>query len=133
VYGCGLRGEEIKLTPTEFALLEQFVTNPGKLLTHRLLLQRVWGPEYGDEAEYLRVYIGRLRRKLEQDPADSAHVHHRARYWLPLLPTRVARASVILWPPSQGTEAADATLPGQRIHLIGEVAGREVTVARLVH
>ena len=64
-----LGGEEVRLTPTEFALLEQFVTNPGKLLTHRLLLQRVWGPEYGDEAEYLRVYVGRLRRKLERDPA----------------------------------------------------------------
>jgi two-component system, OmpR family, KDP operon response regulator KdpE len=64
-----LRGDEIRLTPTEFALLEQFVMNPGKLLTHRMLLQRVWGPEYGDESEYLRVYIGRLRRKLERDPA----------------------------------------------------------------
>src|SRR5579884_3384487 len=62
-------GEEVRLTPTEFALLEQFVTNPGKLLTHRILLQRVWGPEYGDEAEYLRVYVGRLRRKLERDLA----------------------------------------------------------------
>jgi two-component system, OmpR family, KDP operon response regulator KdpE len=64
-----LRGEEVRLTPTEFALLEQFVLNPGKLLTHRMLLQRVWGPEYGDEAEYLRVYVGRLRRKLERDSA----------------------------------------------------------------
>ncbi len=64
-----LRGDEVRLTPTEFALLEQFVMNPGKLLTHRMLLQRVWGPEYGDEAEYLRVYVGRLRRKLERDPA----------------------------------------------------------------
>lgn len=50
-------------------MLEQFVLNPNKLLTHRMLLQRVWGPEYGDEAEYLRVYVGRLRRKLERDPA----------------------------------------------------------------
>lgn len=64
-----LRGEEVRLTPTEYALLEQFVMNPGKLLTHRMLLQRVWGPEYGDETEYLRVYVGRLRRKLERDPA----------------------------------------------------------------
>ncbi len=63
-----LRGEEVRLTPTEFALLEQFVMNPGKLLTHRMLLQRVWGVEYGGETEYLRVYVGRLRRKLERDP-----------------------------------------------------------------
>jgi two-component system KDP operon response regulator KdpE len=65
-----VRGEEVRLTPTEYALVEQFVTNPGKLLTHRMLLQRVWGPEYGGEAEYLRVYVGRLRRKLERDPAN---------------------------------------------------------------
>lgn len=63
-------GTEVRLTPTEFALLEQFVKNPGKLLTHRLLLQRVWGPEYGSESEYVRIYVGRLRRKLERDPAN---------------------------------------------------------------
>lgn len=64
-----LRGEEVRLTPTEFALLEQLVVNADKLLTHRMLLQKVWGPEYGGEAEYLRVYINRLRQKLEVDPA----------------------------------------------------------------
>src|SRR5213082_1691345 len=58
-------GSEVRLTPTEFALLAQLVSNPGKVLTHRMLLQRIWGAEYGDEAEYLRVYMGRLRRKLE--------------------------------------------------------------------
>lgn len=62
-------GVEVRLTPTEFSLLEQLVTNAGKVLTHRMLLQRVWGPEYGAEAEYLRVYINRLRQKLEQSPA----------------------------------------------------------------
>jgi two-component system KDP operon response regulator KdpE len=65
-----LRGSEVRLTPTEFALLEQLVTNAGKVLTHRTLLQRVWGPEYGGEAEYLRVYINRLRQKLEMDAAN---------------------------------------------------------------
>lgn len=62
-------GVEVRLTPTEFSLLEQLATNAGKVLTHRMLLQRVWGPEYGAEAEYLRVYINRLRQKLEQSPA----------------------------------------------------------------
>ena len=61
-------GVEVRLTPTEFSLLEQLVTNAGKVLTHRMLLQRVWGPEYGGEAEYLRVYINRLRQKLEPNP-----------------------------------------------------------------
>jgi two-component system KDP operon response regulator KdpE len=64
-----LRGDEVRLSPTEFALLEQLASNTGKVLTHRRLLQSVWGPEYGSEAEYLRVYINRLRHKLESDPA----------------------------------------------------------------
>jgi two-component system KDP operon response regulator KdpE len=68
-----LSGTEVRLTPTEFALLEQLVTNAGKVLTHRWLLQRVWGREYGEEAEYLRVYMGRLRHKLEADPATPRH------------------------------------------------------------
>lgn len=67
-------GVVVHLTPTEFSLLEELVANPGKLLTHRALLQRVWGSEYGDEAEYLRVYMGRLRRKLEVDPAQPRHI-----------------------------------------------------------
>jgi two-component system KDP operon response regulator KdpE len=69
-----LRGEEVRLSPIEFALLEQLITNAGKVLTHRLLLQRIWGPEYGGEAEYLRVYINRLRHKLEPDPANPRYI-----------------------------------------------------------
>lgn len=63
-------GTEVHLTPTEYALLAELVSHPGKVLTYRTLLQRVWGPEYGDETEYLRVFMGRLRRKLEPDPAN---------------------------------------------------------------
>ncbi len=69
-----LQGEEIRLSPTEFALLKQLVTNAGKVLTHRMLLQSIWGPEYGGEAEYLRVYINRLRHKLEFDPANPRYL-----------------------------------------------------------
>ena len=65
---------EIRLTPTEFSLLAQLVTHAGKVLTHRQLLQRVWGPEYGDEAEYLRVYVQRLRRKIEPEPAAPRYL-----------------------------------------------------------
>jgi two-component system KDP operon response regulator KdpE len=68
------RGSEVRLSPTEFALLEQLLTHPGKVLTHRLLLQKIWGPEYGGEAEYLRVYINRLRQKLEPDPANPRYL-----------------------------------------------------------
>jgi two-component system KDP operon response regulator KdpE len=66
-------GVEVRLSPTEFALLEQLVTHEGKVVTHRMLLQRIWGPEYGGEAEYLRVYINRLRQKLEPDPAEPRY------------------------------------------------------------
>jgi len=96
-------GRDVRLTPTEFALLEQLVTNADKLLTHRILLQKVWGPEYGGEAEYLarhagrpvsfdeliaavwkgapatsndavRVHVGALRRKLEPDPSNPRYL-----------------------------------------------------------
>ncbi len=58
---------EVRLTPTEYSILEQLVQNAGKVLTHQMLLRSVWGPEYGKENEYLRVYIGRLRRKLSTE------------------------------------------------------------------
>jgi two-component system KDP operon response regulator KdpE len=65
-----LGGEAVHLTRTELALLEAFVTNPGKLLTHAELLRRVWGQGYGTESEYLRVYVAQLRKKLG-DAASS--------------------------------------------------------------
>ena len=64
-----LKGTSIHLTPTEYRLLEAMVTNPGKLMTHRMLLQRVWGPGYGTESNYLRLYVRQLRKKLLDDPA----------------------------------------------------------------
>jgi two-component system, OmpR family, KDP operon response regulator KdpE len=60
-------GARVKLTPTEYALLEAMATNPGKLLTHRWLLQKVWGSGYGDETHYLHVYVRQLRQKLGDD------------------------------------------------------------------
>jgi two-component system KDP operon response regulator KdpE len=64
-----LQEEPIHLTPTEYRLLEAFVTHPGKLLTHRWLLRRAWGPGYATEHQYLRVFIRQLRAKLADDPA----------------------------------------------------------------
>jgi two-component system, OmpR family, KDP operon response regulator KdpE len=64
-----VRGQQIKLTPTEYALLELFIRNPGKVLTHAYLLREVWGPTYAEETQYLRVFIGQLRKKVERDPA----------------------------------------------------------------
>jgi two-component system KDP operon response regulator KdpE len=61
--------EDVHLTPTEWEILAELTRNPGKVLTQRMLLQHVWGPEYSDEVQYLRVYVNQLRRKLETDPA----------------------------------------------------------------
>jgi len=61
------QGDRVHLTPTEFALLRELVTNRGKLLTHAQLLRRVWGHGYETETEYVRVYVRRLRAKLEDD------------------------------------------------------------------
>ena len=69
-----LRGEALDLTPTEFNLLVLLMENSDRMLPHRLILQRVWGPEYGQETEYLRVYIGRLRQKIETDPANPRYL-----------------------------------------------------------
>ena len=72
------KGEKLHLTPTEYRLLEAMVTNPGKLLTHRWLLSRVWGPTYGDESQYLRVFVGQLRKKLEDDANAPKWIHTEA-------------------------------------------------------
>jgi len=63
-------GEVVKLTPTEYALLALFVRNAGKVLTHRYILQQVWGPTFEEETQYSRVYIAQLRKKLEDDPTN---------------------------------------------------------------
>jgi two-component system KDP operon response regulator KdpE len=60
-------GEEVRLTRTEYDLLRALAVNANKVMTHRQLLQSVWGPEYSDEAEYLRTFVKQLRRKLEKD------------------------------------------------------------------
>ena len=70
-----VRGEIIDITPTEFNLLLYLMKNAGKALHHRAILQHVWGNEYGDEAEYLRVYVGKLRQKIESDPLKPRYIH----------------------------------------------------------
>ena len=70
-----VKGKEIILTPTEYSLLLQLATNSDKVLTHSMLLHSVWGNEYSSEKEYLRVFVGRLRRKLEPDPKNPRYIH----------------------------------------------------------
>jgi two-component system, OmpR family, KDP operon response regulator KdpE len=64
-----VRGQTSRLTAREFELLSYLLARPNKTLAHRELLQAVWGPDYGDELEYLRVFINRLRKKIEPDPS----------------------------------------------------------------
>jgi len=65
-----VQGAEVHLTPTEFSLLRELASRPGGLLTHTQLLRRVWGPAYGTESHYLRVYVAQLRRKLGDNAAQ---------------------------------------------------------------
>ncbi|HEY3547896.1 MAG TPA: response regulator transcription factor [Propionicimonas sp.] len=67
-------GVEVRLTPTEWAMLEVLVRSSGRLVPRKQLLQAVWGPGYSEETNYLRVYSAQLRRKLEADPANPTHV-----------------------------------------------------------
>jgi two-component system KDP operon response regulator KdpE len=64
---------EVRLTPTEWQLVEVLVRHPGRLVSQRQLLQEVWGPDYGEETNYLRVFIAQIRRKLEPDPAHPRY------------------------------------------------------------
>ena len=67
-------GAEVHLTPVEYNLLVQLLTNPGRVLTHHRLIDKVWGPASREKGHYLRVYVGRLRQKLEADPGRPRHI-----------------------------------------------------------
>jgi two-component system KDP operon response regulator KdpE len=67
-------GHEVHLTPIEYRLLTTLARHAGKVLTHRQLLKDVWGPGHGEQAHYVRVYMGQLRRKLEADPARPRYI-----------------------------------------------------------
>jgi two-component system KDP operon response regulator KdpE len=68
-------GQPVHLTRTEYELLAALAAHPGAVLTDRALLRQVWGPEYGSENHYLHVYMARLRKKLEDDPARPRYIH----------------------------------------------------------
>jgi two-component system KDP operon response regulator KdpE len=69
-----VRGQSVRLTPKEYELLTYFVACPNRTIGHRELLRAVWGPEYGEELEYLRVFVNRLRRKIEPDPSSPRYL-----------------------------------------------------------
>jgi two-component system, OmpR family, KDP operon response regulator KdpE len=70
-----VKGQPVRLTPKEFELLHHLVINRGKAQAHRRILQAVWGPDYGEETEYLRVFINQLRKKIEPDPRHPRYIH----------------------------------------------------------
>lgn len=67
-------GKPLHLTPIEYRLLSYLIAHPGSVLTHRQLLKNVWGPSHADDSHYVRVYMGHLRRKLEDDPSQPQHI-----------------------------------------------------------
>ena len=67
-------GEVVHLAPKEFEVLSYLIANQGKPVSHRRLLQSIWGPEYGEETENLRVVINQLRKKIEKDPAQPRYI-----------------------------------------------------------
>lgn len=67
-------GRDVKLTPTEYNLLQELVLGAGRVFSHSSLLGRVWGPEYANEREYLHVFVGRLRKEIEPDPAHPKYI-----------------------------------------------------------
>ena len=69
-----MHGKQIRLTPKEFDLLRYLIGHPNRAIPHRELLQAVWGPDYGDQVEYLRVFIKQLRRKIEPKPEEPAYI-----------------------------------------------------------
>jgi two-component system KDP operon response regulator KdpE len=69
-----IAGQQVHLTPIEYKLLSSLMRNAGKVMTHEHLLKEVWGPAYGDEAHYLRIYIHQLRQKIEKDPARPKYL-----------------------------------------------------------
>lgn len=69
-----LKGEDLKLTPTEYEILKYLALQAGKVVTHKQLLRAVWGPNYQEETHYLRIYIGQLRRKIEADPSQPIYI-----------------------------------------------------------
>jgi two-component system, OmpR family, KDP operon response regulator KdpE len=71
---ASVRGREVHLTPKEFELLAYLVQHPGAVLTHHKLLGAIWGGDYTEQTEYLRVFIGQLRKKIEVDPANPKYI-----------------------------------------------------------
>ncbi len=87
-----VRGEEVHLTPKEFDVLKHLIANQGKPLSHRRILQSVWGPDYGEETENLRVVINQLRKKIESDPAHPKFIRTEPWVGYRFQPPRVSAA-----------------------------------------
>jgi two-component system KDP operon response regulator KdpE len=90
---CDLAGAEIRLTPTQWHLVEVLVRNPGRLVTQRQLLEEVWGPTLVDQTNYLRVFMAQIRRKLEPDPSRPVYFVTEAGMGIRFVPAPQAQAA----------------------------------------
>ena len=90
-----LDGEKVVLTPKEYKLLRYFMVNRGRMLTHRQILSEVWGSSHADDTQYLRVYVGQVREKLETDPANPQMIvtEPGVGYRMEVMPSEVAVAA----------------------------------------
>jgi two-component system KDP operon response regulator KdpE len=68
------KGEEVRLTPIEYEILKYLALQAGRVVTHKQLLRAIWGPNYQEQTQYLRVYVGQIRRKIEIDPSQPEHI-----------------------------------------------------------
>jgi len=69
-----IKGEEVRLTPIEYEILKYLALQAGRVVTHKQLLRAIWGPNYQEQTQYLRVYVGQIRRKIEIDPSQPEHI-----------------------------------------------------------
>ncbi|MDR3425347.1 MAG: response regulator transcription factor [Alphaproteobacteria bacterium] len=90
-----LKGDKIDLTPKEYELLRYFMTNRGCMLTHKQILNEIWGPAHGENTQYLRVYVGLVREKLETDPANPQMIITQpgVGYRMEILPSEASEAA----------------------------------------
>ena len=93
---CVAAGRRVRLTPKEFDLLRYLASHANKVVSHREMLQAVWGPDYGDQVDYLRVIVNQLRKKIEPQPSKPVYLAHRAMGWLSARRCRPSRAQPAL-------------------------------------
>ena len=103
ILACSGGDEEVKMTLTEYSLLSELATHKGKVMTHKMLLQQVWGIECGEEVDYLRVFVNRLRHKLQDDSSNPKYIHTETGVGYRFMVDQLQQANAGTATPSQST------------------------------